>query len=251
MKPARRLPSHITFVLTVLVAACQRQGDPAPAVAVTPPAPVAPASIATPAAVPSAASGLESPPAGVLRAYVWRCDDGRTYKIRNLWRERAVAIDLHDGTHKLAQERSASGARYADSSVTFFTKGGEATLDTPGASKVQCHEQRAQSLAEDARMRGVLYRGLGNEPGWTLEIGPGSTLVWVTGYGQERHEIANALATGDVQSGLVYAGMDATGEINVTVRSSPCQDDMSGDGFDLQVTVRSGGRDYRGCGSRL
>ena len=97
----------------------------------------------------------------------------------------------------------------------------------------------------------MLYRALGNEPGWTLEIGPGSTIVWITGYGEERHEYANALASGDPQSGLVYSGADAAGAIKVNVRPSACKDDMSGDAFDLQVTVTSGGRDYRGCGSKL
>ena len=251
MKPARGLPVLTTVVLTVLVAACQRQRESTAVGAVTPPTAAAPAPIPTEAAVPPAAPGEESPPAGVLRAYVWQCNDGSTYKVRNLWREDAVAIDLHDGAHKLTHERSASGTRYADSSVIFFTKGGDATLDAPGAARVECRELRAQSLAEDARMRGVLYRGLGNEPGWALEIGPGSTVVWVTGYGQERHEFANAITSGDAQSGLVYAGTDATGEIKVTVRSSPCKDDMSGDAFDLQVTVTSGGRDYPGCGRRL
>jgi len=248
---ARRRSLLATVVMTALLAACQRQGESTPAVAVTPPGAPAPTAVPTPAAGPATAPAEQSPPAGVLRAYVWRCDDGSTYKVRNLWREDAVAIDLHDGTHKLTLARSASGARYADSSVSFFTKGGEATLDAPGAPEVRCHEQRAQSLAEDARIRGVLYRGLGNEPGWTLEIGPGSTLVWVTDYSQERHEYGNALASGDAQSGLVYAGKDAAGEIKVTVRPSSCKDDMSGDAFDLQVTVTSGGREYRGCGSRL
>ncbi len=237
-------------VSTALLAACQRKEEPASTVATAPATAPAPTN-ATPAAVAPAARAEESPPDGVLRAYVWQCDDGHTYKVRNLWREGAVAIDRHDGTHKLTQQPSASGARYTDSSLTFFAKGGEATLEASGAPAVRCHEQRAQSLAEDARMRGVLYRGLGNEPGWTLEVGPGRTLVWVTGYGEERHEYANALASGDAQSGFVYTATDAAGEIKVTVRQSACKDDMSGESFDLQVTVTNGGRDYRGCGNKF
>lgn len=236
----------VAAVSTALACACQRKQQSAPAVAAAP----APAPASTAHVVPTAAAE-EGPPAGVLRAYVWQCDDGRTFTVRNLWRENAVAIDLHDGTHKLLQERSASGVKYADGGATFWTKGREATLEASVAPAVKCRELRARSLIEDARLRGVLYRALGNEPGWTLEIGPGSTIVWITGYGEERHEYANALASGDPQSGLVYAGADAAGEIKVTVRSSACKDDMSGDAFDLQVTVTSGGRDYRGCGSKL
>jgi putative lipoprotein len=227
---------------TAVLAACQRKEPPAAA--------PLPRPTTSPTAASSAAAD-EAPPAGVLRAYVWQCDDGRTLRIRNLWRENALAVDLHDGTHKLLQTVSASGAKYADASVTFFSKGGEATLEASGARAVKCRELRAQSLVEDARIRGVRVRALGNEPGWTLEVGPGSALTWVTGYGQERHEYPNALASGAAVSGFVYTATDATGEIKVAVQPAACKDDMSGEAFDLQVTVTTGGRDYRGCGSKL
>jgi putative lipoprotein len=234
-----------------MLAGCQRKEAPA---MTTPPAAATPAPAPTATATPparAAAAAEEAPPAGVLRAYVWQCDDGRTFKIRNLWRENALAIDLHDGTHKLLQTVSASGAKYADASVTFFSKGGEATLEATGAPAVKCRELRAQSLVEDARIRGVRVRALGNEPGWTLEVGPGSAITWVTAYGQERHDYPNALASGDAAAGFVYTATDATGEIKVTVRPAACKDDMSGEAFDLQVTVTTGGRDYRGCGIKL
>jgi membrane-bound inhibitor of C-type lysozyme len=245
-------PVFAASLTTALLAACQRkETPPAPAPA---PAPVAtaPGPAATPAAgAPVAVAADDAPPEGVLRAYVWQCDDGRTFTIRNLWRENAIAIDLHDGTHKLLQATSASGAKYADASATFFSKGGEATLEASGAAAVKCHESRARSLAEDARIRGVRFRARGNEPGWTVEVGPGSALTWVTGYGQERHEYPNALASGDAASGFVYTGTGATGDIKVTIRPAACKDDMSGEVFDQQVTVSAGGRDYRGCGNRL
>ena len=87
-------------------------------------------------------------------------------------REKAIAIDFHDGTRRLDQTVSASGVRYADSVVVFWTKGSTATLERQGTPPVQCEERRADSLREDARVRGVVYRGLGNEPGWVLEVGP-------------------------------------------------------------------------------
>jgi putative lipoprotein len=233
-----------------MLAACQCEEEPAtttkPAVATPAPAPAA----TVPSPVPAAAAE-EAPPAGVLRAYVWQCDDGRSFKIRNLWRENALAIDLEGGAHKLRQVVSGSGTKYADASVTFFSKGGEATLEASGGPAVKCHEQRAQSLVEDARIRGVRVRALGNEPGWTLEVGPGSAVTWVTAYGQERHEYPNALASGDAASGFVYTATDATGEVKVTVQPAACKDDMSGEAFELQVTVTTGGRDYRGCGIKL
>jgi membrane-bound inhibitor of C-type lysozyme len=238
-----------TAVATVLLAACQRKEVPAP-VEMPTAAPSAAESAPAPAPAAAAPAKDEAPPPGVLRAYVWDCG-GTKLKMRNLWRENAVAIDLHDGTHKLTGVISASGARYSDGTVTLSTKGGSARLETPGNPPIQCSELRAESLLEDARIRGVLYHGLGNEPGWTLEIGPGNALAWITGYGEERHDYADVRVSGDDATGFVYTSTDAAGDIKVTVKRAPCQDDMSGEPFDHQFTVTAGGKALRGCGTRV
>jgi membrane-bound inhibitor of C-type lysozyme len=235
------LPLAITALALL---GCQRKEQQP---ASPPAAEVAPAAAPAPAAVTTAEG---TPPAGVLRAYVWQCEDGQTLRMRNLFREKAVAIDLHEGMRKLPQVVSASGARYEDNAVIFWTRGSTATFERKGAPAVKCQEVRTQSLLEDARLRGVLYVGTGNEPGWTLEIGPGRTLTWVTNYGQDRYAYAEAVASGDAVSGFVYTATDAAAAIKVTVRQQPCLDDMAGLPFDYQVIVESGGRTYRGCGYR-
>lgn len=103
----------------------------------------------------TAAASQDEPPEGVLRAYVWQCSDGQTLVMRNLFREQAIAIDFHDGTRRLDQTPAASGARYADPVVVFWTKGSTATLERQGAPAAECEERRAESLREDARLRGV------------------------------------------------------------------------------------------------
>ena len=241
-----RVSALAIVALAVLIGGCQRRQEPAPAPAASTPA-AAPAPAQAPAPAPVAD---EAPPEGVLRAYVWKCDDGQTLTMRNLFREKAVAIDLHEGTRKLPQVVSASGVRYEDDVAIFSTKGSAATFERKGAATVNCQEDRAKSLLEDARLRGVLYVGRGNEPGWAVEIGPGRALLWVSNYGQERHAYAEAAASGDAASGLVYDAADAASKVKVTVRQQPCRDDMSGESFDLQIVVESGGRAYSGCGNR-
>jgi len=237
--------SILPLAITALVLlGCQRKEQQP---ASPPAAEVAAAAAPAPAAVTTAEG---TPPAGVLRAYVWQCEDGQTLRMRNLFREKAVAIDLHEGMRKLPQVVSASGARYEDNAVIFWTRGSTATFERKGAPAVKCQEVRTQSLLEDARLRGVLYVGTGNEPGWTLEIGPGRTLTWVTNYGQDRYAYPEAVASGDAVSGFVYTATDAAASIKVTVRQRTCQDNMSGEPFDYQVTVESGGRAYAGCGNR-
>jgi heat shock protein HslJ len=88
-----------------------------------------------------------------LRAYVWSCADAQRIVMRNLFHDNAIEIDLLDGMHRLEQTISASGARYADADMVFWTKGSTATLERKGSLPVQCVELHTESLREDARLR--------------------------------------------------------------------------------------------------
>jgi putative lipoprotein len=234
-------------IALVAVAGCQRKQTPAgestadakPAATVPE---VPPASAVSPA--------TDEVPAGVLRAYVWQCADGQTLVMRNLFREKAIAIDFHDGTRRLDQTVSASGARYADGMVVFWTKGSAATLERQGAPPVQCEERRADSLREDARARGVVYRALGNEPGWILEIGPADRLSWTTNFGQDRHDFEQTKASTAPDGASVYTAHSDSVTITAVIKAGRCVDD-GGVEFDRVAMVESAGQTYRGCGTRL
>ena len=244
----------LALMLTVMLplVACQRTAEPPAAVDATP----APASEPQPAATvtqpsPAALPG-EAPPEGVLHAYVWECDGGLTLNVRNLFREDAVTIDLHEGERKLPLVVSASGAKYADETLTFWTKGSEATFERKGTAPVQCREVRAKSLLADARLRGVVYRGTGNEPGWMVEIGPATRLLFVTNFGAERHEFDGSSTTGADPSGVtVFTARHGAQEIKVTVAREACTDDMSGAEFDHRMIVEFGGQGLRGCAAAV
>jgi len=162
------------FTAALLLAAlpvltgCERGSvtkTPPAAAGPTVPAEPAPAAAAAPAA--SETTDDVAPPEGVLRAYVWECEGGQTLRMKNLYRERAITLEMHEGPRRLPQVVSASGARYSDGSLTFWTKGSSATFERAGSAPLTCRELRSQSLLADARERGVRYRGIGNEPGRT------------------------------------------------------------------------------------
>jgi membrane-bound inhibitor of C-type lysozyme len=230
-----------------LLAACQRQPPAEPVAAAPEPATVT----ASGTAAVQAPGPEETLPTGVLRAYVWACADGQTLVMRNLFREKAVAIDFHDGTRRLDQTVSASGAKYADAVVAFWTKGSTATLERQGTAPVQCEERRADSLREDARVRGVVYRALGNEPGWILEVGPGAGIVFETNFGSESHAFnaAHESAGADGASRTYTAG-SGDQAIKATVRRERCVDD-AGVEFDHSATIELAGQTLRGCGTKL
>jgi uncharacterized membrane protein len=224
---------------------CQR----APEVSSEPAAqtPSAPAEPTAPTIEPGAGTAASE---GVLQAYVWTCDDGQTIRMRNLLRENAITIELHEGGRKLPLVVSASGARYSDGSLTFWTKGDTALFERPGSAPVNCRQDRFESLLADARVRGLAFRGTGNEPGWTVEIGPGARLEFITNYGQDRHVFDAATESGE-GGARVYAAADGERSIKVTLNAEACTDDMSGRAFDHSMAVEFGGQAYRGCATTL
>jgi putative lipoprotein len=240
--------SLLVAALTTLVG-CKPAGNEAAAPVVAEPSVTAAPATGTPAAAPPAD---ETPPEGVLRAYVWECDGGLTLNMKNLFRENAITLDMHEGPRKLLQVVSASGVRYSDGSMTFWTKGGTATLERAGSAPVECRELRFRSLVADARERGVFYRGTGNEPGWMVEIGPGTRLTYVTLYGSERHEFATVTERDGDQSGVrVFVADTDRGPFKVTVAREICLDDMSGDEFDHRMVVEWGEETRRGCATAV
>jgi heat shock protein HslJ/uncharacterized membrane protein len=181
-----------------------------------------------PAPAPTTNTDAE-PPAGALRAYYWQCEGGLEFVMKNLWRENAVTLGLHEGSRRL----------------------GAGTLEHKPAAPVKCTETRARSLVEDARARGVVLRGRGNEPGWTVEVGPAAALVLETNYGAERHAFAHATASGEGSIERTYSAEQDGQRIEVTVRQESCQDDMSGEAFDHSFRVTFGDATLEGCGARL
>jgi membrane-bound inhibitor of C-type lysozyme len=236
----------------LLLAGCGRGGQEMTQAPRTPPPPEsAAATTEANAATDEAPTPSEDHPPGVLTAYVWECEDGRSFVAKNLFEEDAISLDLPDGTRRLAQLRSGSGARYGDGELVFWSKGRSATLGPEDGPTTNCTEVRAKSLETDARLRGVVYRGLGNEPGWVLEIGPDGRLAYETNYGQDHYVFQGATSSGDEATGLEYRAEQDDTPIAVTVTREPCRDDMAGDEFDYSFVVEFGGRTYRGCGSSL
>ena len=144
-----RLPATaraaLPMLAAVIICGCSdRQGAPPP--------PQAPdAAVAVPAqsapTAPPAAAGDPSPadaqmvaalPEGVRLYYAWDCDGGLHLVMKNLIQDRAVSLETHEGSRKLPQAVSASGVRYTDGTVTFWTKGDTATFQREGGPLLNC-----------------------------------------------------------------------------------------------------------------
>lgn len=105
---------------------------------------------------------------------------------------------------------------------------------------------------EDARRRGITFRGVGQEPGWVVEIVRGESIYFLFDYGQS--SVTATMATGEsgVSAGTtVYKADSPSFQLSVAVEDRPCVDSMSGQEFPNTVTVTFNGVVFRGCGKPL
>lgn len=86
------------------------------------------------------------------------------------------------------------------------------------------------------------YEALGNDPGWTLAIANGE-MRYSAGKGSKAIE-AERPRPARAADGRRY---EARGLV-VDISYKRCNDDLSGHGYEHQVTVTAKGRTHRGCG---
>ena len=101
-----------------------------------------------------------------------------------------------------------------------------------------------------AKLRGVSFRAIGQEPPWLLEISKGTELLLVTNYGDTRASfsyIEPVVHPEQRRTTFVLAADSAV----VEILDGPCQDIMSGEQFPASVTVRQSGTTLHGCGRAL
>ena len=184
------------------------------------------------------------------QTYVYECNDGYGFVAR-IEGEKAWLF-LPNGTISLPHVRSASGARYSQGPVTFWSKGEEALLETGENSHRNCRNNRRKAIWEDAKLNGIDFRAVGNEPGWYLEIRRGDIIVFVGDYGQSRYRFTTPAPFSDQQARKTTYRVDDGGHnLTIVIEGRPCLDTMSGDAFESTVTVTLDGKNYRGCGRAL
>lgn len=161
-----------------------------------------------------------------------------------------IALWLPDRYVVLPQVRAASGARYEDGGVLFWSKGDGALLTVDGQAFEGCRLLEAEAPWEDARRRGVDLRAVGESPDWTLEIQRDRHALFVEGGGMRRAVFASPRVEGDGGVMHVTAG---EGDSTLRVEAAPgdCRLGEAAALLPLQVSVTVGGRLYTGCGRLL
>ncbi len=161
-----------------------------------------------------------------------------------------MALWLPDRHVILSQVRNASGTLYQEGEVSFWSKGEEAMLTVGGQDHKNCHLRPDRAVWEDARRRGVNFRGVGTDPDWSLEVRTGQQLLLTFGNGTQSILVPEQLNHREPKA-RVYAGATATHDLRIEILELPCFDAPSGNTFANTVVVMLNGRAYQGCGQNL
>lgn len=158
---------------------------------------------------------------------------------------------LPDFSGSIPQVPSASGNKYEGNNITFWSKGEEASLDYGKNSYRDCRNNRALAVWEAAKLRGVDFRGVGNEPAWVLEI-QGDSLSLEADYGETHYRFTGANEHTDSAAGQTIFRASTDGvTIEVTLEHKTCQDTMADASYETTVSIQLGDRTLQGCGKAL
>jgi uncharacterized membrane protein/membrane-bound inhibitor of C-type lysozyme len=185
------------------------------------------------------------------QTFVFECSEGYSFVAR-IEGERAWLF-LPGKTIPLPHMPAASGAKYSDGVTTFWSKGEEARLEIEGEQPRICTNNRAKAIWEHAKLNGVDFRAVGNEPGWHLEVSSGlESIVLVADYGESRYEFPFVQPLVDDETCRTeYRTSSGDHELTIVLERAGCHDSMSGEEFETAVTVVLDGTEYRGCGRAL
>lgn len=182
--------------------------------------------------------------------YVYECDQQYSFTARiegvKVW------LFLPYETISLPHIAAASGAKYSDGNSLFWTKGNEVMLEVNSVSYHSCKNNRSRAIWEHAKLNGVDFRAVGNEPGWVLTISEGNKVVFKSNYGQTINEFITPPPVTDQNTRTtLYQASEKEHTILIALEGTPCSDTMSGEKFETTVSVILDGKEFNGCGKAL
>lgn len=128
-----------------------------------------------------------------------------------------------------------------------------ATLGVAGAcaqDEMPPSEESINNVWHKAKLRGVAFRAVGQEPGWLLEITNSEEILLVTDYGSNRQSMPYVEpAVYQAERRTQYV-VDEYNTI-IEIRGEACTDSMSGESFEVSVTLFLDEKELHGCGRAL
>jgi len=184
------------------------------------------------------------------RIYVYECDP--KYHFTAGIEGKKAWLFLPGQTVSLPELSSEAPATYGDGAMLLRIQGEEAELETGDGKVLHCTNNRVKAIWEAAKLKGVDFRAMGNEPGWHLEITASSKIVFVADYGSAVYAFNTPEAVTDLQARTTsYTIQNDRHHLEVLLEGRRCHDTMSDEAFETTVTVTLDGQAYYGCGKPL
>ena len=99
-----------------------------------------------------------------------------------------------------------------------------------------------------AKLNGVAFRAVGQEPSWLLEMTTGSDVVVTTNYGQTKKTYPYVQPNVDQTARTSYFLLDG---LTIKIQGKPCSDAMSAERFESMVELQYDDHILKGCGRAL
>lgn len=190
------------------------------------------------------------------------CDDpdGQPFAFSVRYIGEAVELGLPDrfarpGLVTVPEVRATSGSKYEGDGILFWTAGERVRLDVDRVTFGPCAQRppgdwaSAAAVAdpwEQARAEGVVFRALGQEPFWKLDVVPDRWMLFeLMGADPVLTPVPEA-QTADGQT--VYHAVTEAHDLALKIENTVCYDSMSGHEFEARVIVTLDGTVYHGCG---
>jgi putative lipoprotein len=175
------------------------------------------------------------------------CDDTFRFTLRD--EGDSATLFLPDSTVRLERSAAAVGRRYTRAGVELWHDVTEATLDLHGRQYLNCRVREGADPWTDARLRGVTFRAVGQEPGWVLDIAADS-IAFTGDYGEWTMRMATPPPV-PADGATTWAAQAGERHLRIVAEPTSCADIMSGEIFPWSVRVVLDDRAWTGCGRRL
>lgn len=125
--------------------------------------------------------------------------------------------------------------------------------ETPKQTETPIAQSTEANLAAmppwgEARNAGVDFRGVGQEPGWMIDIHQQNRILLLLDYGESLTEFPLPTPTYPQEGATRYEAQTGAHTLSVTIRRFPCEDVMSGERFPASVEIMIDERTLSGCG---
>lgn len=134
-----------------------------------------------------------------------------------------------------------------------FTRLDQTGLLRSGETVHTCQNNRSKAIWEHAKLSGIDFRAVGNEPGWSLELTQATSSSFTTNYGTKTYSflLPAPKVSGARETTYHILGTESHEPFTIILEGKECFDTMSGEEFETQVQLLFADKKYTGCGRAL